>query len=171
MIETSKKLAECQGKDLNFVVGDATDLKYKSNTFSKVLFSFNGFMQIPATTLRLKALKEIRRVLKKGGHFIFTAHDRSFDTEYFEFWREQEMVWRKGLQDKRLQEFGDVITVPDRNTQREVFIHIPTKDEVLELLDKSNFQLVETFFRSDLFTESDEVKDFSGECRFFVVEK
>ena len=75
------------------------------------------------------------------------------------------------MQDERLLEYGDIIVPSLANNEREVFLHIPTKDEVIELIDEADFQLVETFFRSDLFKETQKIKDFSGECRFFIVQK
>jgi hypothetical protein len=48
---------------------------------------------------------------------------------------------------------------------------MPDVDEVIEIIKASNFELIETFFRSDAFDEPKKVKEMSGECRFWVVKK
>ena len=82
MIEKAKFLSDKKQRNIKFIEGDATDLAFSDESFSSILFSFNGFMQIPSTPLRLKTLKEIYRILKKDGYFIFTTHDRYYDEEY-----------------------------------------------------------------------------------------
>ena len=67
--------------DAKILCGDATDLKeFEDETFDFVMFSYNGIDSI-SNDDRLKALKEIYRVLKKGGVFMFSSHNR--DYEYF----------------------------------------------------------------------------------------
>ncbi len=67
--------------DANVLWGDARDLKdFEDETFDFVLFSFNGLDSV-SNDDRLKALKEIFRVLKTGGIFMFSSHNR--DYQYF----------------------------------------------------------------------------------------
>ncbi|HEX8566453.1 MAG TPA: class I SAM-dependent methyltransferase [Pyrinomonadaceae bacterium] len=71
--------------------GDARDLKeFEDNSFDFVLFSFNGLDCISGED-RLKALKEINRVLKKGGFFMFSSHNR--DYRYF-----KKLPWQRRIQ-------------------------------------------------------------------------
>ena len=58
-----------------FLTGDATHLGFRDNSFDVVIFSFNGIDYISPYIKRLAALKEIRRVLKKNGLFIFSSHN------------------------------------------------------------------------------------------------
>ncbi len=60
---------------IKFEVGDACNLKYKNNKFDIVFFSFNGIDYIYPENKRIKALKEISRVLKPGGYFIYSSHN------------------------------------------------------------------------------------------------
>lgn len=60
---------------IKFKVGDATKLKFKDSSFNTVFFSFNGPDYIFPEENRIKALKEISRVLKKDGFFIFSSHN------------------------------------------------------------------------------------------------
>ena len=48
--------------------------EFEDNSFDFVLFSFNGIDSFGPQD-RLKALKEIRRVLKNNGYFCFSSHN------------------------------------------------------------------------------------------------
>ena len=170
MIESAHHLDEQFNTKIPFVVGDALDLKYEDQQFDVVIFSFNGLMSIPKAVNREKALQEINRVLKKGGRFLFTTHDREKDPKYLDFWKQQTNLWQGQKQDTRLFEFGDLIT-SSGNEEGLIFIHIPNEAEVRNLLESAGFSVLETFFRSDKFDESNLVKQYSGECRFWIGEK
>jgi len=170
MIHAAKELNDHFQTHLSFQVGDATQLNFQDESFDSVIFSFNGIMSIPKQEQRLAALREIHRVLRNKGRFIFTTHDREKDPAYFDFWESQKTIWEKGEQSKALYEFGDIIST-SKNEERQIFIHIPNQEEVMQMLSETGFELIETFYRSDRFTESATIKAFSGECRFWVVQK
>lgn len=170
MLQEAILLSDKEGLDIRFIEGDATDLNFPDNHFHNALFSFNGFMQIPGRKSRFKALQEIKRILKSDGIFVFTSHERGREPEYQEFWKEQNKIWQEGNQDKRLYDFGDIIfRTPE--IDREGFINIPSREEIVDLISESGLTLVEDFYRSDLFEEDRETKVFSTECRFWVVKK
>ncbi|MCY7374718.1 MAG: class I SAM-dependent methyltransferase [Pyrinomonadaceae bacterium] len=101
-IDYVAKFAEETGKKYpvaKILCGDVMNLKeFESDRFDFILFSYNGIDSI-ANEDRLKALNEIYRVLKKGGIFMFSSHNRNyqhfnklpwqqrfhFDAEYFIF--------------------------------------------------------------------------------------
>lgn len=170
MLSAAEKINKKKGYRIRFVQGDATDLIFDEDSFDYALFSFNGLMQIPHKKNRIKALKEIRRVLKKDGIFIFTSHDRDRGEEYREFWKDEKKQWETGKQDQRIHEYGDIMTESD-NEEREIYIHIPDRNGVINIIKKSGFNLLEDFYRNDKFDEDERVKKFSGECRFWVVKK
>lgn len=61
-------------------LGDARDLSvFEDESFDVVFFSFNGIDYIDLEG-RMNCLKEVNRVLKKDGHFIFSTHNRSLKT-------------------------------------------------------------------------------------------
>lgn len=60
---------------IDFFVGNACRLKFKNEEFDYVLFSFNGIDYIFPEKKRLTALREINRVLKSGGIFVFSSHN------------------------------------------------------------------------------------------------
>jgi SAM-dependent methyltransferase len=154
--------------NLTFSVGDAACLDYDDETFEAALFSFNGIMQIPGRENRIKVLKEIKRILKPEGHFLFTTHDRNSSKEYESFWQEEKRKWALHLEDKSLHEFGDRII---KMEERDIFIHLPTREEVISSLEEAGFTLIEGILRSELCEESEEVKKFSTDCVLWLVQK
>lgn len=170
MIETATGLNEYFDTKIQFRIGDATALKFEDNSFDCVLFSFNGLMTIPGEKNREKAIREINRVLKSNGFFIFTTHDRDGDVQFLQYWKDEAIRWENGLQNPRLYEFGDRIA-QSKNEEREIFIHIPNQREVVELMTKNGLEVVDTFYRNELFDESELVKKRSGECRFWITKK
>ena len=73
MIELSRarvgESARCR-----FALGDARDLsRFRDGEFDVVLFSFNGMDNVGHEDRR-RMLREVRRVLRQGGTFFFSAH-------------------------------------------------------------------------------------------------
>ncbi|MDQ3802218.1 MAG: class I SAM-dependent methyltransferase [Acidobacteriota bacterium] len=87
--ETRKKYPEAR-----ILQGDARDLKeFADETFDFVLFSYNGIDAVSHED-RLKVLGEIHRVLKKGGFFMFSSHNR--DYKHF-----NKLPWQQGIEFSR----------------------------------------------------------------------
>jgi ubiquinone/menaquinone biosynthesis C-methylase UbiE len=170
MIFEAIKLNSFFGVNIDFRIGDACNLDFRDSKFDAVIFSFNGLMSIPKQSNRNLALKEINRVLKESGIFIFTPHDRDKENQFLEFWSEERERWNLGKQNSRLYEFGDILA-KSKNESRDIFIHIPDKDEIINWVHKNGFEIIETFYRSDEFEESELVKSKSGECRFWIIKK
>jgi ubiquinone/menaquinone biosynthesis C-methylase UbiE len=170
MISAAKTINKKRNTDIEFIVGDAADLKFEDKVFDQALFSFNGLMQIPERKNRIKALREIKRVLTKNGIFVFTTHDRENNENFKEFWEKEEKIWKAGKQDKRTYEYGDKI-LPSDNDDRDLFIHFPNREEIIECLEETGWELIEDFYREDRFKENKKVKEFSTECRFWIVKK
>lgn len=168
MIAQARRISKELKYDITFSVGDAACLDYDDETFEVALFSFNGIMQIPGKENRIKVLKEIKRILKPEGYFLFTTHDRDSGKEYESFWQEEKKKWELHIQDKSLHEFGDrVIKMEERDT----FLHFPTREEVISCLKEAGFVLIERILRSELCEESEEVKKFSTDCLLWLVQK
>jgi ubiquinone/menaquinone biosynthesis C-methylase UbiE len=68
------KAARETHKNHEFIVGDAASLPFPDNSFDFVLFSYNGIDYLTHKK-RLSALREIRRVMKKGSSFLFSTHN------------------------------------------------------------------------------------------------
>ena len=110
MIAAARRIASERTLLVRFDVGDAASLPYADASFDGALFSNQGFMCIPGQERRLKAMREVRRVLRPGSHFVFSTHDRGI-ARWDQFWREERERWDRGKQDPRLIDFGDRIIV------------------------------------------------------------
>lgn len=103
LIEYAKSYSNEKGIHVNFEVGDATKLRFEDNTFDVVIFSYNGMQCIPGEQNRRNVLKEVYRVLKPNGFYIFTAHDRHDPkSSYLDFWHDRETKWNNGINEKML---------------------------------------------------------------------
>jgi SAM-dependent methyltransferase len=71
MIEAARKRF---GDRYRLEIGDARALQFSDACFDFVLFSYNGIDHLP-TAERLIALREIRRVLRKGGRGLISSHN------------------------------------------------------------------------------------------------
>lgn len=167
MIAAARRIAGALDLAIRFDVGDATSMPYADASFDGALFSFQGLTCIPGGKRRLKALREVRRVLQPGSHLVFTTHDRALP-RWVEFWRDEQARWDRGEQDPRLLEFGDRI-IPD--SRHLTYIHIPARAEVRSLIADAGLNLVEDRLRSELATESEAIRTISAECRMWVVRR
>jgi SAM-dependent methyltransferase len=76
---------ECRSRfpGVDIRLGDARDLTaFPSGSFDLVLFSYNGLDCLDASDRPL-ALEEIRRVLRRGGHFAYSFHNLNFLPELY----------------------------------------------------------------------------------------
>lgn len=154
--------------DIKFEVGDACILEFADETFDHCIFSFNGFMQIPQRQNRINAMKEINRVLKIDGLFIFTTHDREKATKWLWFWEEEKKRWDTGKIDTRIFEYGDRIIL---DNGREIFLHFPVRDEILQMFGECGFNVVEDAWIFDIADEPEIVRRDIPGCRFWVARK
>jgi len=59
--------------DIEFRVMDASRIDYPDNSFDVVVFSYNGLCYLYPDEKRVASIKEIHRVLKPEGKFIFSS--------------------------------------------------------------------------------------------------
>ena len=148
-------------------VCDATKLEFEEGCFDGVIFGFNGLMQIPQAANREQALGEIFRVIKPGGWFVFTSHDRERSTHQH-FWQQERARWAEASQQPELDDFGDRTEATHHG---EHFMHVPSMSEMTQVLESVGFRIEATVMRSELVKEPPAVEDFSDDCRFWVIQK
>ena len=152
MIDRALALADVHGYPITFERGNAVSLGYANDRFDGALFFAQALMCIPGYNQRLNALKQVRRILRPGGHFIFTTHERHSSARWAEFWEEEEARWNEGRQDPRFFDFGDrIVELFGVST----FVHIPTRGDVIKMVQEAGLELVENLMRSEIETETD----------------
>lgn len=170
LIEFAKDYSKKINLDIDFVVGDATKLEYPDNTFDVVIFSYNGMQCIPGLENRKNVLKEVNRVLKTGGYYIFTAHDRHDPaSSYLDFWKKIENDWKNGINESNVECLGDLLTTDP--TGEEAFIHFSTIDELKEFLSEQPFEIIEYEYTYNIAEENEKTKDFAGNTVIWVIKK
>ena len=168
MIQGARGIASERGLTIPFDTGDAASLPYADTSFHGALFSNQGFMCIPGGKRRLKAMREVRRVLRPGSHFVFSTHDRGI-AKWKQFWREERARWDRGEQDPRLIEFGDRIIV---DAPRPIYyLHIPSCSEVERLVSAAGLVVVEGRLRSDVAPGDEAIRMLDSNCRMWVVQR
>ncbi len=146
---------------------DATQIPCEDGSFDGVIYGFNGLMQIPGSDNRQKAVHEIFRILRPGGLFVFTCHDRDH-WQHKEHFIKEGLKWRKGKQQEDLLEYGDIYMETELG---KLFIHVPSVPDVQKLLANAGFKTEWHRFRSKIANEPQNVRQFSDDCRFWVVRK
>ncbi|MEM0965127.1 MAG: class I SAM-dependent methyltransferase [Verrucomicrobiota bacterium] len=167
MVARARSAAEILEYDVKFAVQDATELTFGDKVFDGAIFGFNGLMQIPKREMRKKAMKEIFRVLRPGSWFVFTSHDRNA-SEHPKYWKAETRRWREGKQDPDLIDFGDRIGATPWG---DLYIHVPEPNLIRADLKEAGFRIEVDVLRSQIADEPPGVKEFSDECRFWVVQR
>jgi len=166
MVEEARRINRVLEYGISFRQGDATKLSFESGEFDGAIFGFNGLMTIPKRENRRKALSEIRRVTKPGAWFAFTTHNRVGE-KYHDFWIEEEQRWKEGKQAPGLDELGDRLVESPHGL---LFIHIPIREEILADLAATGWRYETDVLRADIANESEEVRKFGDDCRFWVAQ-
>ena len=165
MIAEAERKKTTQGK-ISFICCDMLNMPFEPCSFDCVLVSYNALMMIPKQSNRIKALKEIHRVIHKNGILVFTASDREQNKKYHDFWEEEKKRWESKTMDARLFDYGDQMFT-ERGS--DVFVHFSTQTEIKQMLNQTGFSLIENFFRSEI-CEPQVVMDFSGDTMFYVAQ-
>lgn len=150
--------------NINFVNQSATEIQFDNETFDAAIFSYNGLMCIPGEVNRVKAVKEVCRVLKPNGVFIFSAHDRE-NPRFAKFWQEELTRWKTGTQNKNYDKYGDRFLPDEFGT--ESYIHIPNQAEVKSLCENNGFKVLESVNNLMIGTPDER----NRETIFWVVKK
>lgn len=150
-----------------FAVEDATALSFPPASFDAAIFAFNGLQMIPKQARRERALREIARVLRPNGIFVFSGHDRTHAARQA-YWTAERARWETGARDPALDDFGDY---NHATPQGAMFIHAADPAEIRSALEASGFAVLFSELRSRMGDEPPEVRDFSDDTRFWVAKK
>ena len=167
MIEAARDIGRALGADIPFQVGDATCLEVPAPAFDGAIFGFNGLMQIPGRANRRKALRCLRALVAGGGKLVFTSHDRAFPSARAH-WRQTSEGTLRPPKNRGELEFGDRV---GRTEEGSIFMHWPDRTEVLDDLAATGWRHLEDHARSLIANESEAVRAFSDECRFWICRK
>jgi len=170
LLDQAQSLARERGADsIRFFHADAMRLAAIEQKlippFDGALFMFNGLMQIPGRERRRTALRELRRVCRTGASLLFTTHDRDCSPAERALWRVEAERWRQGEQDPRLVEFGDRYFSDEAGS---TFMHLPDRGEILADLAGAGWAREYDALRSEVAAESEIVREFADECRFWL---
>lgn len=143
-IDISEKLIEIAKKNFpegNFQVANALNLPFPENFFDKV-FSIAVFHHIPSKEFRIQCLKEIKRVLKRGGILILRVWD------FWKRWDRIKLILKYSflkLIGKSKLDFFDVF-LPWKDSRGKIlterYFHCFTKRELKNLGKKVNLKIV-----------------------------
>ncbi|MEM9026505.1 MAG: class I SAM-dependent methyltransferase [Verrucomicrobiota bacterium] len=167
MVKEARRIATTLEYAIPFKVEDATKLSFEDDLFDGAIFGFNGMMQIPGAENRQKAMAEVYRVIRPGAFFVFTTHDRELP-KFRTFWEAEKKRWRRGEQHPELVDFGDRYEETDMGM---LFIHVPTPQEIRDLAKSVGFRVEADVMRSVIANEPPRVREFSDDCRFWVLQK
>lgn len=68
-------LARTRWPEIDFRQMDARRLEFPDETFDAAFFSYNGVDNLYPESARMDCFREVRRVLKAGGPFLFSSHN------------------------------------------------------------------------------------------------
>jgi ubiquinone/menaquinone biosynthesis C-methylase UbiE len=176
MIEAANVRQREEGQAIHFFVADATAIPRPDASFDNVIFPYNSIEAIPGEALREKALREIHRVLRPGGRFIFST--RSIFTpdclvERTLKPRIKRLLRRMGASypHEDIPPFGEFYF---RQNGQAILVHMTNPFEMKRLLRRVGFRLL--YFNAEGFiargfTEPSFFSNFAPWDHFFVCEK
>lgn len=167
LIQEARRLNKLMEAGVAFKVCDLTKSGVGEGLYEGAIFGFNGLMTIPGDAHRRAALGHIHEALVPGAWFVFTTHDR-LGQRHARFWAQEKKRWEREQQDPRHAEYGDrCVDTP----LGELYVHVPTPEEVRALLKDCGFRIEADVPRTHLADEPLEVREFADDCRFWVARK
>jgi len=145
-IDNNKKLIEHAREQFNekFIEGDILNIPIESE-IADIVLAGASFHHIPSKELRLKALSEIHRILKKNGIFIITVWNL-FQPKYKKY------IWKSRL--KSLFSLGAYdmrdTFIPWGNSGINRYYYAFTPNELKHLLEKNGFKILKSSINQDI---------------------
>jgi len=133
---TQEKLIENNLENVDLVHSDAVNIPLNENSVDAVLF-IAALHNIPQRYRRIKALKEINRILKPNGNAIISVWSRWQD-------KFRQHFLRKCLTNVDRNEFGDIdVYWRQHGLNIPRFYHLYSKRELKQDLEQAGFKILE----------------------------
>jgi ubiquinone/menaquinone biosynthesis C-methylase UbiE len=164
-----KMIDKCRQRfgDARFLVCDARRMPiFESDSFAAVFFFWNGIDEVSPPD-RILILREVRRVLKPNGVFVFSSHNLDWEDipayALNEFWaRRNPLAFVRGNA-MRLRAFVSAFLAKRRSRRHDGFAVIPEYEEALHLLVPRYFIRKEAQVKQLLETGFSEIEAFAAE--------
>ena len=163
MIAAAKKLNGA----IDYRVGNILSTPFENQEFDNIIFPFNGLMLLESYEERLSAVKEVCRLLKDDGKFVFTTPylDNKVKKPY---WSEKaeilgidtdNMSWEQQMElgDEQLEDYGNVF-----------YLHVPFISEVEKMLEEASMELLFSARRLD-YSGIEEMEDELDDNYLWVI--
>lgn len=144
-IDFSEKLIEKAQKRYGnyFKVVNLLELPFSDGYFDSI-WSIAVFHHLPSKQLRLKALREIKRVLKKNGKIVVTCWNL-WQPDYLKLLLKFTLI--KVFRGSKL-DFKDIfvpkgVLIPGKRGKTKFYYHVFTKKELKKLFQKAGFKVEE----------------------------
>ena len=126
------KIARRKARNALLVQADAINMPFRENTFDYALF-IASLHNIKGRENRIRALKEMKRVMKEGGEGIISV------------WAKWQDRWRRHFAIQALykwRELGDIYIPWKRGVKVERFYHLYSMRELKKDIRKAGFEII-----------------------------
>lgn len=142
LIAAAQAAAKKQDIDATFQVCDPLQLPFPDHAFDAVLL-LKTYCYVPKRQNRIAWLGDIARVVKPGGWLFLSQYIIDDVLGSYDPIREENRERFPDLCEKLEQ--GDGFTLPDKETQAVGYVHYFLEADLLDELNASPFQIVESF--------------------------
>ncbi|MDA0709106.1 MAG: class I SAM-dependent methyltransferase [bacterium] len=176
MVKRARSQAKYWRVPVTWSVLDATDLPFADASFDGVLFSYNGIELVPGGRAgKQRVLSEVLRILKPGGHFIFTTHALEAVNQFalLRLGRLLSFLLRRTLgRPTNGSEIGEVVNDPSRNLEV-YYMQIISPRTFRRMLIETGYGLAyyNSRRRIDLQKNPSHLADFDADFKFYVARK
>lgn len=133
---------------VDYRVGNILSTSFDDQEFDNIIFSFNGLMLLGTYEDRLSAAKEIRRILKKDGNFIFTTPflDNKVAKPY---WTEKANSFGINVYDMKWEQQIELGEEYLEDYNNDFFLHVPFISEIKKMIDEADMEILFSARRLD----------------------
>lgn len=151
---------------INHIIADISNYE-ENEKYDLAIFSYNGIHCIKGDIQRKNAIKNIAKLLKKNGTFIFTTHQCIDDTssKYYDFWEKRKNEFR--AVNETMNDYKDLLI---EDCGEEIYNHFFEYKDIYNLL-VSDFTIEKTFLRDYEYKEHTKITSVSNNCLFWICKK